>query len=152
MKTINKQSENMGGVIRMWAIPSHDIQVLGNQAIIISDAEMVDIYTQAESAVFNEELGTAFAGQSYKVDITAVVPCDNKDTQLLIAEMERRSKYLVIYQDGNERYKLAGTEQVPLRFGAKQTTGQGASALNHYQISFAGQQRERAVFIDNPFV
>ena len=34
---------------------------------------------------------------------------------------------------------------------AKSTTGAGAAGLNHYAITFAGQQRNRAVFIEKPF-
>lgn len=151
MKTINKQSENMGGVLRMWAVLPSDITVSGKQVTIASDTNVVDIYTREDSASFSEDLAKSFAGNAYKVEISAIVPCDTADTLKQISDMERRCKYLVIYQDGNGFYKLAGTTKVPLRFSAKATTGSSASGLNHYAITFAGQQRARAIFIDNPF-
>ena len=152
MKTITKQTENMGGVLRLWAIPKSDITVSGNVVTILSEANMVDIYIKEDSATFSEELSKSFAGSIYKVDISAVVPCDNPDTLKLIAEMEHRCKYLVIYIDGNGAYKLAGTTSVPLRFTAKATTSTGAAGLNHYAITFAGKQLKRAIFIENPFL
>ncbi len=151
MKSINKQAENMGGVLRLWAIPKSDITVSGNAVAILSDANMVDIYVQEDSAVFQEDIVRAFAGTNYKTDLTAVVPCDTTDTLALIAEMERRNKYLVIYLDGNGNYKLAGTTKVPLRFSAKATSGTGAEGLNNYAISFSGNQPARAIFITDPF-
>lgn len=152
MKTINKQSENMGGVLRLWAVPQSDISVSGNQVTILSDANMVDIYSTEDSASFSEEMTKSFAGTAYKVELSAIVPCDTSETIKQISDMERRNKYLVIYIDGNGNYKLAGTTKVPLRFSAKATTGSGTSGLNHYSISFSGSQRKRAIFIENPFV
>ena len=152
MKTINKQTENMGGVLRLWAIPKSDIAVSGNVVTILSYANMVDIYMKEDSASFSEDLSKSFAGSIYKVELSAVVPCDNADTLKLIAQMERICKYLVIYIDGNGAYKLAGTTSVPLRFSAKANTSASAAGLNHYAITFAGQQLKRAIFIDNPFL
>lgn len=152
MKTINKQPENMGGVLRIWAVPRNDISVSANQVTILSDQNMVDIYLKEDSASFSEEMTTTFAGTGYKTDLSAIVPCDTDETVKQISDMERRSRYLVIYIDGNGNYKLAGTTKVPLRFSATATTGLGTSGLNHYRISFAGFQRKRAVFIENPFV
>jgi len=151
MKSINKQADNMGGVIRLWAIPPADISIAGKKATILSDTNLVDIYIKEDSASFTEELVKSFAGSSYKVDIAAIVPADTPETLAQIADMERRSKYIVIYLDGNGAYKLAGTSKVPLRFGSKSSTGQGAVALSHYELSFSGLQHKRAVFIENPF-
>ncbi len=152
MKTINKQSENMGGVLRLWAIPQSDISIFGNQVTILSDSNLVNIYFQEDSASFSEEMVSSLAGTAYKVELSAIIPCDTSQTLQQITDMERRTKYLVIYIDGNGNYKLAGTKSVPLRFSARATTGSGTSGLNHYSISFTGSQRKRAVFIDNPFV
>lgn len=151
MKTINKQTENMGGVLRLWAIPKLDITVSGKTVTIGSDVNMVSICVREDSATFAEDLSRSFTGSIYKVEISAVVPCDNSDTLKIIEEMERRGRYLVIYMDGNENYKLAGSVKAPLRFSAKATTGLGAAGLNHYAISFSGNQLKRAIFIDNPF-
>jgi len=142
----------MGGVLRIWALPPSDISISGNHLTFLSDANFVDIYVQEDSASFTEEMTKSFAGIVYKVELSAIIPCDTSETLKQISDMERRSKYVVIYMDGNGNYKVAGTKPVPLRFSAKATTGSGTSGLNHFSISFTGSQRKRAVFIENPFL
>jgi len=149
MKSINKSSENMGGVIRLWAIPPSDYSLVGTTLSFISDANLIAIYTQEDSVSFNE---TPIEGHAFKTEITGTVPCDSSETLKLITEMERRHKYNVIFQDGNGNFKLAGNRNVPLRFSAQQTTGAGSSSLNHYAISFLAKViTSRAVFIADPF-
>jgi hypothetical protein len=151
MKTISKGSDNMGGVIRMWAVPPGDVTVSGKTVTINSDSNMIEIQVKEDSASFTENGTDSFAGNYFKTEISGVVPCDQENTLSIIKEMETRLKYLVIYRDGNGNFKLAGTRDVPLRFSAKHDTGKGAASLNNYEISFSGAQKDRAVFINNPF-
>lgn len=149
MKTINKQAENMGGVIRIWAIPQKDYSLSGETLTINEDANMVEIYTKEDSSAFSED---PIDGSAFKTEITAIVPCDNQATITIIRQLERVLKYNVIFQDGNGNFKLAGNKDVPLRFSAKMVTGSTAAALNHYAISFLAKAiKERAVFISDPF-
>lgn len=151
MKTINKQSENMGGVLNIWAVPPEAISVSGDVVTIISDVNIIDILVKQDSASFDEDPVESFANTAYKVEIKAVVPCDNKETLAIISELERKKKYQVIYLDGNGNYKLAGTGEVPLRALAKATTGNNAASLNRYDLTFTGSQLARAIYIQNPF-
>ena len=142
----------MGGVLRIWAVPAKDITLTGTVVTITTDQDMVEIVLSEDTASFSEELTNTFTGKAYKVELTAIVPCDTHLTQKTIAEMENRGRYLLIFIDGNGNYKLSGTPAVPLRFSAKAATGTGSASLNHYNLSFTGTQLERAVFIDNPFL
>lgn len=151
MKTINKQYENMGGVLKIWVVPPTDISLSGDEVTIITDANIINILVREDSASFDEDLSVGFPGTSYKVEIKATVPCDTVGTQALIQELERKRKYQVIYLDGNGNYKLAGTSEVPLRVIAKASTGSTSQALNRYDLVFSGIQLARAVHIQNPF-
>ena len=149
MKTINKQSENMGGVIRLWAIPAADYSLSGETLTFTTQDNLVEIYTKEDSCAFSED---PIEGSAFKTEITAIVPCDNTATMDIIKQLERLLKYNVIYQDGNGNFKLAGNKDVPLRFSAKMQTGSTAAALNHYAISFLAKAiKDRAVFISDPF-
>jgi hypothetical protein len=149
MKYIQKSAENMGGVIRLWAIPPSDYSLQATSMVIATDENMVAIYTQEDSVTFTEN---PIEGAAFKTEITGTVPCDSADTLKLIAQMERTLRYNVVFQDGNGNYKVAGTRNVPLRFSARLTTGGGAASLNHYSIAFtANVIKERAVFISDPF-
>lgn len=149
MKTINKQSENMGGVIKLWAIPPADYSITGKAVTINSETNMVGIYIQEDSGSFTEE---SIEGSAFKTEIAGIVPCDNETSLAVIRDMERIRKYNVIFQDGNGNFKLAGNKQVPLRFSSKLSTGTSTSSLNHYAISFLAKViKDRAIFIEDPF-
>jgi len=149
MKTINRQSENMGGVLRIWAIPPSDYSLCGDVCTILSDAGMVKVYIQEDSGSFVED---DISPSAFKTEIVGQVPCDNPGSQAIITQLERVLKYNVIFQDGNGNFKLAGNKSVPLRFSAKLVTGATTSSLNHYAISFLAKViTSRAVFIQDPF-
>jgi len=149
MKTILNQSENMGGVVKIWAIPSLDYSIATETLQILNQDNMVEIYIQEDSCALIED---DIAGGAFKTEIVAQVPCDHPDTITIIKQMERVKKYNVILVDGNGNYKLAGSKSVPLRFSAKLTTGATTASLNHYAISFLAKAiTTRAVFINNPF-
>jgi len=151
MKQITKQSENMGGVLRIWAVPPTDFTVSGKVITITNDANVVQLYAKEDSAAFMEEMTRTSAGKVYKTELSAIVPCVHSDSDSIIADMERRCKYVAVFEDGNGAYRLAGTRAVPLRFAAKAATQAPAAGLSAYAVSFSGLQTKRAVFIDNPF-
>ena len=149
MKTIQKRGENMGGIVKLWAIPPSDCTIEAMNMTILSGTNMVEIYIQEDSGCFIEE---DITGPAFKTEIVGQVPCDHPHSLAIITLMERTLKYNVIFQDGNGNYKLAGTKSVPLRFSAKLVTGATSSSLDHYAISFLAKViTSRAVFIEDPF-
>lgn len=151
MKTITKQPENMGGVLRIWAVPPTDYSIAGTVLTITNDLETVELLLKEDSAGFTEDMTLSEKGKVYKTELSGIVPCINSDTDVTIAGMERRCKYVAIFEDGNGVFRLAGTRAVPLRFAAKAATQAQAAGLAAYSVSFSGLQTKRAVFIDNPF-
>jgi hypothetical protein len=150
MKTINKQSENMGGVIKLWAIPPADYSITGKIVTITSDTNLIGIYIQEDSGSFTED---PIEGSAFKTEIAGVVPCDNETSLAVIRDLERIRKFNVIYLDGNGKFKLAGNKNVPLRFSAKHATGASTASLNHYAISFLAKViKDRAIFIEDSFL
>lgn len=149
MKTINKSLENMGGVIRLWAVPPSDYFIVGNTLTFVTDANVIEIYLQEDSTAFTEN---PIQGPAFQTEITGTIPCDSEDTIKLISLMERTLKYNVIFLDGNGNFKLAGTRHVPLRFAAKLTTGNSSASLNSYAFSFLARAiTTRAIFLQDPF-
>jgi hypothetical protein len=150
MKTIQKQRDNMGGVIHLWAIPPGDYSLSANTLTILSDSSIIEILFQEDSGSFQEE---EIEGPAFKTQITAQVACDYPHTLGMIRQMERVKKYNLLFEDGNGNFKLAGTPQVPLRFEARLSTGSTTASLNHYAVSFTAKViTSRAIFVENPFV
>ncbi len=140
----------MGGIVRIWALPPADIRINGNRLTILNSENSIAIYTTPGTAGFSEEANQSSAGLAYNTEIWGTVPGDNPATSSTITLMERVRKYVVVFLDGNDNFKLAGTNKVPLRFSSGLATGNTSSELNHYRIQFKGLQPERAVFIDKP--
>ena len=139
----------MGGILRIWAIPPGDISVSENIATIISSSNIVDLCPTEGSGSLTEE---SIAGGAYKIGVEATVPVDGPDNMPIIAELNRRGKYLVVLLDGNGRYRLAGTNTVPLRFSSKRLTGSGAASLCHFAVSFVAKaSKQQSIFIGCPF-
>ena len=149
MKQFTKQAENMGGILRIWAIPPGDISISGNIATIVSDTNIVNLCPTEGSGSFTEE---SIAGGAYKIGVEATVPGDGPENLAIIGELNRRGKYLVVLLDGNGKYRLAGTNTVPLRFSSKRLTGSGAASLCHFAVSFVAKaSKQQSIFIGCPF-
>jgi hypothetical protein len=138
MKTINKQLENMGGVIRLWAIPKSAITFEGATPVILSDENVVSCYIIPETALSTQNQTTNFSGTTYKHEISGLVPGCNALTSAVINQMTRQLRYVVVYQNSDGLFVYLGTPEIPLTFNSNFTTGQNSSSLKNFKISFSG--------------
>ena len=149
MRQFTKQAENMGGILRIWAIPPGDISVSGNIATIINSANIVTLCPTEGSGSLTEE---SIAGGAYKIGVEATVTGDGAGNMAIIGELNRKVKFLVVLLDGNGKYRLAGTDTVPLRFSSKHLTGSSATSLCHFAVSFVAKaSKQQSIFINCPF-
>lgn len=152
MKTVNKPSDNVGGLIKIWAVPPSDIQISGNQVTFTSTDNIYSMYVTPGTLSFSEPSSREDAGLLYSPSLKGVIPKDSPETSALLTEMEARARFVVIYLDNNEYYKVVGTPKQSLRFASSLGTGSDMPDRNQFDISFNGKTTSRAVFIDNPFV
>jgi len=150
MKTINKPENNMGGLIKIWAIPYNTFSISGKTVTFSSTENIYQIYCSPESMDFNEPLQREVSGIHYNTVINGFTPKDSEELQVAIEYLEPR-KWVVIYIDGNGSYKLAGTVTEPLRLTSNLNSGKNTSDRAGCEITFAGTTLARAKFIDNPF-
>lgn len=150
MKTINKPADNLGGLIKIWAIPSN-VFTLAGKTISISDLTNVyQIYCSPESMAFKEPNVHTKAGTHYSCSLTGFVPKDSESNQEAIAYIEPRD-WVVIFQDGNGKYKAAGTSSQPLRASFDLDTKSLTSERAGFGLRFVGNTTARAVFVNFPF-
>jgi hypothetical protein len=152
MKTINKPSDNMGGLLKIWAVRPSDIATESNSSITFSSTDNIyEMYCTSGTMSFSEPHNKSNAGILYSPSLKAVVPKDTDDTLKYISEMERISRFVVIYLDGNGNYKKVGTGKVPVRFSGSLSSGVDTTDRNGFNISFSGKCTKRATHIQNPF-
>jgi len=153
MKTITKQADNMGGVVRLWAIPRTDISLNGNIPSITSSENVVcmDITQDSTEAGYIPKL--SFSGSTYVHELNGFIPGYSQDTERIILDMIRQSRYVVVYIDSEGVPVLLGRPDIPIRFTASFGTGQATSSLRGYKISFSGNVHYPPVRLQsNPFV
>ena len=157
MKYINKFQENIGGIAKIWAVSPDDItSITLNKETNISTlalettSNIYQIHCVDESIQYREQEKQSDSGNYFECELTGIVLKDTPEVNLALDALTER-KWLVIYQDQNENYKLIGIVINPLRFKSKLATGKNISDRNHHEISFLGFQPNRSVFINNPF-
>ena len=150
MKQITKPSDNLGGLLKLWAVPNSVISVNGKVVSFSNTNDIYSIYCSAETMNLKEETVLSDAGTHCKTDITGFIPANREAVQEAVNEMQAKP-YQVIMQDGNGNYLLAGTGSYPLRLTSSLQIGKKTSDRAGYEIQFSGKTITRAVFINNPF-
>jgi len=150
MKTVIKAGDNLGGLIKIWAIPADALSVSGDEVTLASTDNAYQIYCSPDSMEFNEPKEVTEAGTNYNTVVGGFVPQDNATLQEALEYIEPR-KWVILFIDGNGKYKLAGTPMNPLRFTAELTSGTDTTGRAGCRIQFFGKTLARAIFVNNPF-
>ena len=150
MRVLNKPGDNLGGLLKIWAVPFGVFTINGSTVNISNHTNIWEIYCSADSMEFTESSELTSAGTHFNTVISGFIPQDNATIQKAIEYMEPR-KWGVIYMDGNGNYKLSGNQTDPLRFTAEINTGKDTASLAGCSIQFSGKTKTRARFVNNPF-
>ncbi len=150
MRHLNKPGDNMGGLLKIWAVPFGVFTTIGSTVNILNHTNLWEIYCSANSMEFTESSERTSAGTHFNTIICGFIPQDNATLQESIEYLEPR-KWGVIFMDGNGNYKLAGNQTDPLRFTAEINTGKDTASLAGCSIQFSGKTKTRARFVNNPF-
>jgi hypothetical protein len=150
MKQLNKPSDNLGGLLKIWAVPPTDITIENNSVLFATQDNIVQMYCSPGSMSFTEKETSGKPGTSYKTELNAFIPKDSEEARIIITSMTGR-KWVVIYLDQNEKFKCAGTAGIPLRVAFDLNTGSDTAERNGHTVSFFGKQVTKAIFIQDPF-
>ncbi len=150
MKQLNKPGDNLGGLLKIWAVPFGIFSMYGNTINFSSQANIWEIYCSPDSMQFTESSELTPAGTHFNTVVSGFIPQDNATLQEAIAYLEPR-KWGVIFIDGNGFYKLAGNQTDPLRFTAEINTGKDTASLAGCSFRFSGKTKTRAMFVNKPF-
>ena len=140
----------MGGLLKLWAVPTNIFVVTGKTVSFTDTTNIYEIYCTPGTIEENEELMEENRNSFYETAINGFIPKDSREVRTALMDMIRKP-YVVIYQNGNEDYKLAGTMDFPLRLTNKLASGKTEAQRAGNNISFTGKTLTPAIFIDNPF-
>ena len=150
MKQLNKPGDNLGGLLKIWAIPFGVFTTQGNTVNFSNQTNIWEIYCSADSMEFIESSELTPAGTHFNTVISGFIPQDNATLQEAIEYITPR-KWGVIFIDGNGNYKLAGNQTDPLRFSSEINTGKDTASRAGCLIQFSGKTKTRSMFVNKPF-
>lgn len=150
MKTISKPGDNLGGLLKLWAVPKSVFSVSGTTVTLSDTSDVYEIYFTADSGMFKETSDSVNEGIVYNTVISVFVPGDSDDLRTALVEIEFRP-YVIIFEDGNGNYKLAGSSSEPFRITAELNTGADTKDRSGIKLTCKAETSSRAVFVDNPF-
>jgi len=150
MKHLSKPSDNLGGLLAIWAVPPEDIVLGFNTANFRTTANIIEMYCSPGSISFTEKESQEKYGLGYKNQLNAFIPKDSPEVQSIINSMSGR-KWVVVFLDQNQQFKVVGTPEIPLRVSFDLDTGMDTPDRNGHSISFYGTQTSKSKFISDPF-
>jgi len=151
MISLLKPSDNLGGVLRLWAVPPSEIIFLSEGSLVLSSAEnVIALYLSPESSESNCELKKSGGGAYYEIAVTGFTPGIRGEAGQLFSGMAGRD-YVIVLMDGNQQYQVAGTKDQPLHFSFEAKTGMAVSDRGGYTLSFKRDCTRPIAQISNPF-
>lgn len=150
MKQLNKTADNMGGLIKFWAIPSDQVSISEKTVTIANSENVYEVYCSPETMQFVEPSEKTNAGIHYNTTVKGFSPGLTEELDAALDYMDQR-KWVVLFVDGNGNYKLAGTKENPLRLATNVDTGQDTSSRAGCDFVFSGKTLTRAKFVNSPF-
>ncbi len=108
------------------------------------------MYYSPGSISFTEKESQEKYGLGYKNELNAFIPKDSPEVQSIINSMTGR-KWVIVFLDQNEQFKVAGTPEIPLWVSFDLDTGSNTPDRNGHSISFYGTQTSKSKFIAYPF-
>lgn len=157
MLSISKQKNNTGGISKFYLIPVDEFTSLSvadvNQIrtlVLASTDTTYEIHAIPQSISYSDIFRYAPAGSLYEKQFTAKIAKDTPETAAVLQSLINK-KWLLVLQDQNGYWKLAGTQTNPMRFGFSVKPGKAFADLNHYEIKLTGQTPSLAFFIHKPF-
>ena len=74
MKTFSKPHDNLGGVLKVWAIPPSVVSVSGNTLSLSSTINIVEMYATSETLNAKIKTKHSTAGLVHEIEITGSIP------------------------------------------------------------------------------
>jgi hypothetical protein len=151
MKTLSKPSDNLGGMLRLWAVPPSSVVSLSGGTLLLTGLDdITHLYLTPESTSAECLLKRSTAGLYYETAVNGFTPRIREEAGQLLGDMAGHC-FVVVLLDGNGQYLVAGSPQEPLRFSYTAKTGQAVSDRNGYELTFERNCTTPIVQVADPF-
>lgn len=150
MKTLDLTTDgNLGGLSRIYAIPATSFKRIWqdhtnslNYLRVINREDIIEIYC-SDNANFSEPYEKGL----YKPALSGFVPASSPITDKQLRTLVTPAHWLVLFEDNNGFWRLAGSAENKLTFNYTDQTG-ALSGVNQLAFTFTGSARFKSKFID----
>ncbi len=130
--------------------PLSVVSIQNGQLTMSSTDDVYEVYCSPGSIGFEEPMEVARGGKIYKAELRGFIPKDCAESEKALTDIAGR-RYVAVYLDQNEQYKVVGTRDIPLRVTIDLDTGSDTNDRNGHKIIVSGEQITKSVFVSNPF-
>ncbi len=150
MKQLNKPFDNLGGLVKIWAIPASQFLAVGNSFSIGDTNNIYELYCSPDSMQYSTYSEKSIEGTIYNATIKGFAPGNTDLLEITLRRMMTQ-KWVIITLDGNGKYLLAGSRRFPLTLSSKVDTGLDTSFRAGCKFSFSGKIPYALQIVGNPF-
>ncbi len=157
MNVTPKSTNNLGGIAKVWAIPSSLADITRQPAepnsFFLPDEftlECLEILPIFQSLRFSETSKTESGGTYYESTLSLSIARDSPALKAYLEDLQS-GRWSLLTLDQNGLYRLIGSKAYPLRVGIARNTGAEISDLNHIRLEFTGTSPYPSIFMSNPF-
>ena len=150
---------NNGGLIQFWFVPvawvlsvpaDLNSAIFGN-IVLKAGKKFLTGYASFGKLSYKEPDDDSANGTLYNQGLSGKCPCDNLVLTDLFRIMKYDNRYLIIYKDVNDNFKLAGSLTEPLRFSYELKKGSSFADYNGYEYSFSCKSTKPSLFYYGTF-
>ena len=156
MNSIAKDQNNLGGIAKIWLIPSSLISSLLFDFPFSSPALLDGWQNDAwsfipifQSSSFTQSQEDSSAGTFWENTVTFSIPKITYDSRIFTSAVAF-GKWAVLLLTENNQYLLIGSAENPMRGITKSTSGRDLADLNNIVVTVTGKTTILPVFIDSP--
>ncbi len=157
MKSTILDTYNIGGLAKIWLIPSHLIASIHNSPpssdYILPTGwdELAWEFTPIfQSASFTEELKTAEGGNYYDSSVSFKLAKITTLTRDILKQISS-VPMAILFLTQNGQYMLVGNQDYPMRLQASSKSGADISDLNHVALTYTGKNPDPTLYCADPF-
>ena len=155
MKTFDIETDNVGGLFRLLAVPQascsrvrKDYAQKANYIELKRKDDVIEIPACADMTFsFTEENQKSENGDAWNIEIEGVVPGTYKKNSVLVEELERGEWYVyAVDQNGCARW--CGTDKVKMYFTATKSSGDSFASRNGISFTLSCIQESPSLPVD----
>jgi len=152
MQEINKNTEQLSGLVDIYAVPTVNIKKSENHTLYCYKQDNVfHFQASIESISHSDQAQKKDAGYLHNHKLTFFIPGQSHATDQILTKM-KAYKYVVVVRDQDGYYYIIGGVELALDFEWEYANSANYSGVKGYNIQFSGNILSGMKTVNFPFL